>query len=246
MTGEALALPMTHARPVAPAGIDLRCCSVEAMLDDLDAKTGGEWGGAGLVHADPPWVYDNAGTRGNADDQYALLGIPEIVAHLARAGLVAGDGSRLACWVTGPMLVPFVWACRDMGAAWPWEPLGAGAWGKQGQLGVGDHWRGDSEILTLWRRGSPPTLARDLSNLHLSRRDQHSAKPIGWLRHMLRAWTEPGTSGPSGTVLELYAGLGSMARACAAEGRRYVGAEIDAARHADAMGLLAGMVGCRL
>lgn len=243
MNAQQVGLPMALPRPVVPPGIDLRCCSVDSMLDDLDAQTGGRWGGAGLVHADPPWVYENAGTRGNASDEYDLLDIPAIVRHLARAGLAAGTDSRLACWVTGPMLVPFVWACRDLGAAWPWEPLGAGAWGKLGQLGVGYHWRGDSEILTLWRRGKPPTLDRSLSNLHTSKRDQHSAKPIGWLRHMLRAWTEPASSGPAGTVLELYAGLGSMARACAAEGRAYVGAEIDPERHASALGLLAGRVG---
>jgi hypothetical protein len=34
-----------------------------------------------------------------------------------------------------------------------------------------------------------------------------------------------------------------MARACALEGRRYVGAEIDPERHAKALGLLANAIG---
>ena len=40
-------------------------------------------------------------------------------------------------------------------------------------------------------------------------------------------------------VLDLYAGLGTVAEACALEGRRYVGAEVDPDRHARALGLVA-------
>ena len=46
------------------------------------------------------------------------------------------------------------------------------------------------------------------------------------MRGWLRRWTDPGD-----LVLDLYAGLGSVAVACALEGRRYIGAEIDPERH---------------
>jgi hypothetical protein len=40
-------------------------------------------------------------------------------------------------------------------------------------------------------------------------------------------------------VVDLYAGLAPSARACLIEGRRYLGAEIDPARHAEALARLA-------
>jgi DNA modification methylase len=51
---------------------------------------------------------------------------------------------------------------------------------------------------------------------------------------MVRGWCPE-----DGRVLDLYAGLGSVARACALEGRAYVGAEIDPERHARALERLA-------
>ena len=71
-------------------------------------------------------------------------------------------------------------------------------------------------------------------NGYASEPEGHSEKPIPWLRAWVRAWTEPGD-----LVLDLYAGLGGMARACLLEGRRYVGAEIDVERHRRAVDLLA-------
>ena len=54
------------------------------------------------------------------------------------------------------------------------------------------------------------------------------------MREWLRAWTDPGD-----LVVDVFAGLAPLARACLAEGRRYVGAEIDPVRHASALGRLA-------
>ena len=44
-----------------------------------------------------------------------------------------------------------------------------------------------------------------------------------------------------GRVLDLYAGFAPMARACRIEGRQYVGAEIEPARHAEALCRLAAV-----
>ena len=54
----------------------------------------------------------------------------------------------------------------------------------------------------------------------------------------LRRWVPPG-----GRVLELYAGLGPLARACHAEGVQYMGCEIDPERHATALTRLRQGVG---
>lgn len=72
-----------------------------------------------------------------------------------------------------------------------------------------------------------------LGNGYASRPGAHSEKPIVWLRNMVRAWTEPGD-----LVVDLYAGLTPLARACHLEGRRYIGAEIETDRHQEAMGRL--------
>ena len=72
-------------------------------------------------------------------------------------------------------------------------------------------------------------------NFYTSKPTGHSEKPIEWQRAMVRRWTDPG-----GLVLDLYAGLAPMARACKAEGRSYLGAEIDPERHRHAMAKLDG------
>lgn len=57
------------------------------------------------------------------------------------------------------------------------------------------------------------------------------------MREWIRAWTDPGD-----LVVDVFAGLAPLARACYAEGRRYVGAEIDPERHALALVRLARYV----
>ena len=75
-----------------------------------------------------------------------------------------------------------------------------------------------------------------LANGYASKPEQHSRKPMDWQRQMLRKWTQPGA-----LVLDAWAGLAPLAGACKLEGRRYVGAEIDAERHGFALSLLRGV-----
>lgn len=201
------------ATPAVP-GIDLRCADVADVIRETS--------GARLVHADPPWTYDNADTRGNAADQYDLLTNEGIAAHVDAAWDSAGDDAYLVLWTTWPKLGE--WMTAVTGSRWALKT--GGAWGKSGRLGVGFHWRGDSEPVLLYVKGNPRPLDRGVSNLHISKREAHSEKPAPFLRRMLAAFTAPGD-----LVLDLYAGLAPMARACALEGRRYVGAEIDPQRH---------------
>ena len=112
-----------------------------------------------------------------------------------------------------------------------------GSWNKtQATPGVGYHWLGHSEPVLVYcapgvgvrhpKEGLRSGWCSDAAN--------HSAKPEAWHRAMIRRWTDPGD-----LVLDVYAGLGGVARACLAEGRAYVGAEIDETRHAAAMALTA-------
>jgi hypothetical protein len=195
-----------------------------------------------LIHADPPWVYANAGARGVAADEYDLLDLPAIVRHVDASFDVAEDGSRLILWCTWPQIGGWIRATIEAGDQWRWgDNTTGGSWHKEGAPGVGFHWLGNSEPVLIYTKGSPPTdrgatilNACDCAISHGSPREAHSEKPTPWLRGMLQRWTSPGD-----LVVDLYAGLAPMARACALEGRRYVGAEIDPERHAKALGLLA-------
>lgn len=207
--------------PVPPsiAGIDLRCGDV---ADTLSVR------GASLVHADPPWSYSNQ-QEGCASGQYDLCGDPQIAQVVADSYECAAEGAHLILWTTWPKLGEWV----AVSASLPWRLVSGGCWTKANQLGVGYHWRGDCEPILLYVKGRTGRPREALSNSHVSKRGQHSEKPVGFLRGVVRAFTPP-----DGLVLDLYAGLAPMARACAHEGRQYVGAEIDETRHRAGMSLL--------
>lgn len=183
-----------------------------------------------LVHADPPWTYRGSVTRtvrdgvpaGHVADVYDVVSLSSIVRDLAAAAALA-KSAYLLLWVTGPLLPEVLAAVREGS---PWLYVGCGAWVKEGQLGMGHHWRGHAELLTLWRVGAPDKPGTCRSG-HSSPRRRHSEKPEAWLRELVGAMA-PAGSGI--TVLDLYAGLGPCGRAAVAVGTPYLGIEIDPQR----------------
>lgn len=218
-----------HLRPpAAPESIDLRCADVRDVVRDVR--------GATLIHADPPWQYAREAGVANPEthDIYGGMTEADISAVLDAAYDCAEPGARLVCWATWPKLMEWLQA----GGAGPrWEYVTGGAWTKVlHNGGVGYHWRSTTEpVLMFAKRGAPMPLDTSVRhyNGHTSPSQEHSRKPLTWLRGMVRAWTPPGAM-----VLDLWAGLAPMAGACKLEGRRYIGAEIDADRHAMALTLL--------
>lgn len=210
--------------PEAPAGIDLRCCDVAAMLAEVR--------GARLIVADPPWQYtEGAAGKGMAQPElngiYNCMGDAEIASVLDAAHDCAAESARLAVWTTHPKLMEWIGA----GHAGPrWRYVSGGSWAKLQQVGVGYHWRGRTEPVHLFAKGATGRPGALLENGYESPPTDHSEKPVEWLRAWVRAWTDPGD-----LVVEVFAGMAPLARACAAEGRRYVGAEIDPVRHAEAL-----------
>jgi hypothetical protein len=210
----------------APAGIDLRCADVREIVA-VDHQSV-------LVHADGPWCYHEKPGVANPDDNgiYDSMTDAQIVEVMDASYEHAAPGARLVCWTTWPKLGELVAA----GGAGRWKYVTGGAWTKRPHVGVGYHWRGHTEpVLVFTKPGARTILNRRemLVNSHVSAPEQHSRKPIEWLRAMLRAWTDPGSP-----VLDLWAGLAPMAAACQAEGRTYLGAEIDPARHGHGLSLL--------
>ena len=126
-----------------------------------------------------------------------------------------------------------------------WKPITGGSWHKlnsrgEPNHGVGYHWIGASELLLMYRKNGKATCHRSqrLYNAHASQIGKHSEKPVAWMVAMLERWTNPGD-----LVLDLYAGMAPMARACLLTGRRYLGCEIDPERAAEAR---ARLERCRL
>ena len=218
------------ARPhPAKPGIDLRCCDVAEILAECK--------GATLVHADPPWSdYNNRPGVAAPDGVYDVLTWDDIDTHISAAYEFCAPGGRLVLWSCWPLLAERI--AKNLrvlpGARWKW--ITGGAWEKTGSQGVGYHWLGRSEpVWVAVKPGATPyrDTGADLGNAFSSPLTDHSEKPQAWQEAMLRRWTEPGD-----LVLDLYAGLAPMARACLATGRRYIGAEIDPVRHQMAMARL--------
>lgn len=226
---------LAGAAPTVPDLIDLRCCDIAELLDGLDEQPA-------IVFADPPWDYAQRHGKSRADNHYNCLSRRAIADHVQRAAEVVTD-ARLVLWITWPQLGPWEMELRSRDA-WDWTgPITGGAWNKgeaQGEhYGQGYHWAGCSEAVLIYRRGRPPkpdatVMLRNACGLAPSTR--HSEKPVPWQAEMIRRWCPPG-----GLVLDLYAGMGSVARATlmAGGGRRYLGAEIDEGRHAAALSLIA-------
>ena len=237
--------------PPMPATIELLCGDVTLAI-----ARASELGGATLIVADAPW--DEYETEPGVSDparSFGLLPIPTIREHIRLACSLASEGggsakdARLALWWTWVLEEQ----ARSVRPPSPWKYKTGGAWFKTPHTGVGHHWLGVTEPVALLTRGEPyeaedpaavlpttplavfargqPTFDRSkvLQNGWTSKPGPHSAKPEKWMEMWLARWTRPGD-----LVLDLYPGLGGVARACAAQGRRYVGREIDPVRHAAA------------
>ena len=223
---------LTVPEPAQPPGVELRNCSVQELLENMPGRPS-------LIVADPPWSYSNdrSGMNGCAGNHYETVTDRQIVDLLALAHGVAKPGARLAVWLTWPKLqnwIDAVESCRR----WPWRFVSGGAWTKKGGPGIGYHWLGNSEpVLVFCKNGKTHTnTSITTSNAHTSRRQKHSEKPAGWMAEWLQRWTEP-----DDLICDLFAGMAPLGRAVAmaAEGRRYVGAEIDPDRYREAVDKLA-------
>lgn len=213
----------------APPGIDLRCGDVREMLAGVR--------GARLIVADPPWIYASEAGAANPETHGIYEGLSEadIAAILDASYDSAGPDARLAVWHTHPKLMEWI----NAGHAGPrWRYVSGGSWAKLQQVGVGYHWRGRTEPVHLFAKGAAGRPNVLIENGDESPPGAHSEKPTDWMRVWVRAWTDPGD-----LVVDIFAGRAPLARACYAEGRKYVGAEIDPERHGLALSALAAYRG---
>lgn len=144
----------------------------------------------GCIYADPPWVYDNQGTRAATGNHYNGLTVDELC-ELPIGDLVADD-AHLHMWTTNA----FLFECPRIFEAWGFEYRSTLVWVKP-QMGIGNYWRNSHEYLMTAIRGDAKRFNdKSLMSWMECDRGAHSAKPER-VRHMV----EKASHGP---YLELF------------------------------------------
>lgn len=150
-------------------------------------------GRAGVIYADPPWHHRTRSPKGitsrSPSAHYQTMSLQAIRA-LPVADLCARD-CHLFLWTTGPHLphalgVMDAWGFRYSSLAFVWIKQKKRADGQSGMIfmdrrdlftGMGYTTRQNAELVLLGRRGSPPRLARDIHQVIVAPRQEHSRKP---------------------------------------------------------------------
>lgn len=123
----------------------------------------------GTIYADPPWDYNNKGTRASATDHYETTGT-DWLKQLPVNKLTA-DKSHLHLWTTNA----FIFEAKELLEAWGFEYKSMLVWVKP-QMGIGNYWRVSHEILLLGVKGKL-TFDGSIKSWVEADRTQHSAKP---------------------------------------------------------------------
>lgn len=149
----------------------------------------------GTIYADPPWLYDNQGTRAATGNHYGGMTVEELCA-LPVKEIVAKD-AHLHLWTTNG----FLFECPKIFEAWGFEFRSSFVWVKP-QMGIGNYWRNSHEFLLTAIRGDAKRFNdRSLMSWLECERGVHSAKP-----EQVRHFIEKASPGP---FLEMFARSGS-------------------------------------
>jgi len=142
------------------------------------------------IYADPPWPYDNQGTRAATGEHYPSLSVDEI-AHLPIAELAAPE-CHLHLWTTNA----FLFEAKEVLDAWGFAYKSCFVWVKP-QMGIGNYWRVAHEFLLFGQRGASPFLDHSQISWLEAERGPHSEKP-GDIRRLIETVSSP-------PYLELFA-----------------------------------------
>lgn len=148
------------------------------------------------IMADPPWRYNDRGTRASPDysgkaretSHYDTMSLDDIKYMGDWIKQRAADNAHLWLWCTNSMLVggeaPAV--CR----AWGFAPKQIITWRKP-QMGMGYYCRNVTEHMILGVRGSLKPLVRNQINHFTASRSKHSQKPLEGYRLVERVSPGP-------------------------------------------------------
>jgi N6-adenosine-specific RNA methylase IME4 len=143
--------------------------SGKIVVDDLSAllASGRRFG---TLYADPPWLYDNQGTRAATSKHYSGLTVDELCALPIRE--LAAPDAHLHLWVTNSFLFEVFRIFEAWGG---FEFDSSFVWIKR-EMGLGNYWRNATELLLTAVRGSARQF-QDLPSRLICSRGRHSAKP---------------------------------------------------------------------
>lgn len=134
-------------------------------------------GGYQILYCDPPWAYSDKGIRGGTKNHYSTMVHHELVGLYP--GSVCAPDATLFMWATWPMMQTALalihgWGFQYINCAFDWVKTT-----KSGKPAFGlGHWtRGNSEPCLLARRGKPKRVSASVSQIVMSPRMRHSAKP---------------------------------------------------------------------
>lgn len=122
------------------------------------------------IYADPPWKYDNQGTRAATDNHYPTMTIEQIAAEPVAE--LAADNCHLHLWTTNGFLP----AAFSVIEAWGFTYRSCFVWVKP-QLGIGNWWRVSHELLLFATKGNLPFGDRGQRSWIELDRQGHSCKP---------------------------------------------------------------------
>ncbi|WP_287827091.1 MT-A70 family methyltransferase [Oscillibacter sp.] len=134
-----------------------------------------------IIYADPPWSYQNKGTRAAASKHYGIMTVEDIKKMgVGAAGGIANDDCALFMWATFPMLkealeVIEAWGFTYKTVAFNWVKQN-----KSGEglfMGLGNWTRSNSEICLLAVKGKPKRVSAGVRSVVLSPLQRHSQKP---------------------------------------------------------------------
>jgi N6-adenosine-specific RNA methylase IME4 len=174
------------AEEILQDGCDVPDSGFAATLEAIDRWTGfcefaARSGPAGAILADPPLGFKTWSTKGEGrspQHHYPCLTVEQLAALPVR-DLAAAD-SWLFLWVplrSAPSVEPLMsaWGFRFSGSAFVWSKLNPK--GPGFAFGGGFTTRKNVEVCWLGRRGKPRRNAKDVRELIIARRRQHSRKP---------------------------------------------------------------------
>lgn len=140
----------------------------------------------GVILADPPWrfrTWSETNQHRTASKHYSLMTLDEI-ACLPICDLAA-PSCALFLWVINPMLPHALsvierWGFKFKTVAFTWaktSPTTQKTWAPKYHVGLGYWTRANTEMCLLAVRGTPKRIAKDVRQLIVAPRRQHSRKP---------------------------------------------------------------------
>lgn len=158
-----------------------------------------------LVYADPPWQYENQGTRAATDNHYPTMPVADICSMPVKD--YVADNAQLHLWTTSG----FIREAFEVIDAWGFQYRSMFIWAKP-TIGIGNYWRVSHEILLCAIRGSATFRNKSLKSWAELECGRHSQKPEA-VRGMI-------TKAFPGPYLELFGRR-------AVEGWTVLGNEVD-------------------